>query len=1128
MNKRVKQISFLIFTLCAFLISGQQTEVTAQEVNPAFYGYPYNHLDWFTIEGDHFLIHFQEGNDRSAQVVSRVAEEVYGPITSLYNHEPDEKISIVLKDREDYSNGAAYFFDNKIDIWIPSLKTPFRSTHDWFRNVITHEFTHIIQIQASMKGSRRVPAWYVQWLNYEDVRRPDVLYGYPNGIITYPFAKVSVPAWLAEGTAQYQRAALHYDTWDSHRDMILRTRILEEDARPLSLVEMGTFASKNSLERETVYNHGYRFSIYLANRFGEHVLADISYALAQKSVFDVAEAIKIATGIDGYTVYDNWIAHMTAEYEEATAEMSYTPEIMIEPNGFLNLYPLKKGDNLYYLSNRNLDYSAVNLVVNGENVEEYMVDVGLNETALHAGHDHDLFSCGFSNRPMLKITTGLYDISDDGTTLLFSRNEKNRYGEEYNDLFTYNLKKEKMKRLTQSGRLSDPQYHPEDENLASAIHLNDGTNNIVLVNLDDGSTEQLTDYKNGEQIYTPRFSADGNMLIYAFFDGDNQSLELIDLETREHETMLDRPDCDLRDPFLDKDGNLYFSANPDKIFNIYRADTETGQCTQLTNVQGGAFMPYIQNDTLYYSSFKSDGYKLVSKKVDPFPHGARGSFKAPLSKTTLTQKIEKVSYWRSLSEKQDYSIQPLDEETWAVVDTGTAIISLESLETSDERKVYKYQDIFTKISIFPTIRFDNYTLPEGSNSSLISKGRVGQLGQNLWRDMKVGVNFASREVTDKFSLFGGAMFGFGSVEADGASDFLAPDRLAKLDRDLFLIAEYRGLPFLDAFWNPTISLEMYNLRRNVPDGLSVEEFPCVSCLPDTTNADIAYDIWEADIFLRSKLNRFSVLELGYQYSPYQVTTESFYSKEYQQTVAGSTQEYYKGYGLSAAYFIRAYLPHIDGDVAPLGLKGFLRYRFQPSELLDEYELKDGTLIPKFNKYVNHSVEFKARYGFKLFDQFFQSDTRLFSYVSPIDDAFFTDYIGGLTGLRSYPFFAIGGSTTAIQTLSWNVPLIRNINEQYGRFTFDKLFARFFVETGNGWNSPLNTGDNLKTGIGAELRFSFQSAYLFPSKFFISGAYGLNEFDLTLPEDFITPGDDPTVSYGREFLIHFGLLFDFDL
>ncbi|MGD8414099.1 MAG: hypothetical protein PVF33_07695, partial [Candidatus Latescibacterota bacterium] len=125
-----------------------------------YYDYMRQDLDWYTIETEHFLVHFHAdstgaGADRTAQVVARIAEDVYGPITGLYDHEPDTKVSIVLKDFEDYSNGAAYFFDNKIDIWAPSLATPLRGESPWLRNVITHEFTHIVQVQKAMKGSRR-------------------------------------------------------------------------------------------------------------------------------------------------------------------------------------------------------------------------------------------------------------------------------------------------------------------------------------------------------------------------------------------------------------------------------------------------------------------------------------------------------------------------------------------------------------------------------------------------------------------------------------------------------------------------------------------------------------------------------------------------------------------------------------------------------------------------------------------------------------------------------------------------------------------------------------------------------------------------------------------------------------
>ncbi len=109
-------------------LSSSFSNVIAQ-VPISFYDYARPELEWYTIETEHFSIIFHadengKGSGRTGKVVSRIAEEIYLPITELYEYEPDTKVAIILKDYEDYSNGAAYFFDNKIEIWPPSLDAP--------------------------------------------------------------------------------------------------------------------------------------------------------------------------------------------------------------------------------------------------------------------------------------------------------------------------------------------------------------------------------------------------------------------------------------------------------------------------------------------------------------------------------------------------------------------------------------------------------------------------------------------------------------------------------------------------------------------------------------------------------------------------------------------------------------------------------------------------------------------------------------------------------------------------------------------------------------------------------------------------------------------------------------------
>ena len=88
--------------------------------------FPRPDLTWQTIETAHFLVHFHNGAARSAHDIAQIAEEVYGPITKLYQHEPDSKVSLIIHDNDDYSNGAAYFYDNKIELWAPALGSIWR------------------------------------------------------------------------------------------------------------------------------------------------------------------------------------------------------------------------------------------------------------------------------------------------------------------------------------------------------------------------------------------------------------------------------------------------------------------------------------------------------------------------------------------------------------------------------------------------------------------------------------------------------------------------------------------------------------------------------------------------------------------------------------------------------------------------------------------------------------------------------------------------------------------------------------------------------------------------------------------------------------------------------------------
>ena len=551
-----------------------------------FEGYNHPELYWQTIETRHFFIHFHLGEERSARLVAKIAEEVYKPITSLYHYEPREKVHIIIRDHDDYSGGAAFYYEDKIEIWATGMDFDLRGTHNWLRNVVTHEFTHIISLQAAQKSSR-IPAFYLQYINYEREKRPDVLYGYPNAILSYPIAGTIVPLWFAEGLAQYQAPQLEHDSWDSHRDMILRMATLDD--KLLSYNEMCVFG-KNSLGNEMVYNQGYSLVSYIVEKFGPESLRRICRRMSSPFRYSFDSALKSVTGKTGRRLYEEWKSILKREYgrkaEKIRSELVQGK--ILENKGIGNFYPVWSPDEkmIAYISNKGADY--------------------LSQTSL--------WVYSFTTRKAKLIAKGVTSSvswSPDGKKLVYSKRKRaNRYGSHFYDIWIYDLKRNKEQRITHSLRAKNPDWSPDGKNLAFVI-TRDGTDNLAVMNLRTKKIKIITDFKDGRQIYHPRWSPNGKVIVFASSLGKGRDIALISPTRRRLKFIVTAYDS--RNPVFSRDGKkIYFSWDRTGIFNIYCLNLYTLRAKQLTNVLGGAFMPSVNSrGDLVYSLYTSKGYKIA-------------------------------------------------------------------------------------------------------------------------------------------------------------------------------------------------------------------------------------------------------------------------------------------------------------------------------------------------------------------------------------------------------------------------------------------------------------------------------------------------------------------------------------
>ncbi|MFC1477183.1 hypothetical protein ACFL6L_01835 [candidate division KSB1 bacterium] len=549
----------------------------------------YNHpeLQWETIETEHFLVHFHSGLSRTPRLIAKIAEEIYSPVTILYNYEPDTKIHFIIRDHDDYSNGAAYYTDNKIEIWASPLDFLLRGTNEWLRNVVTHEFTHMIQLQAGMKISRRLPAMYIQNFEYEDEKRDDVLYGFPNRLISYPIPGTVMPMWLAEGTAQYGSRMTGNDSWDAHRDMILRMHALSNGV--YSLDDMSVFG-KSSIGNESVYNHGFAFTLYLVDRFGEDIQEKISRAMRSPLVISFEKALDRAVGVNGGTVHKEWKQELEHSYRGNTERIlsNQVQGTLLEARGTSNVFPAwsPDGTRFAYLSNNRSDY--------------------LTQTSLYLQDNNS------EDRKRLKVAVQSPPAwNPSGDKLYYAKIEKNENSSFFYELFEYDIAEKKERQLTDSRRVTYPSTGP-DGRTVYYVSGADGIFNLYAMDIESSSHRKITEFTGSEEIFNSSVSPDGETIAFALSTGFGRDIAIMNTDGSGFRYLLQN-EYDERDPVFSPDGSkIYYSSGKTGIFNIYEYDLSTGLSRPVTNVAGGAFMPSInEKGQLLYSLYSSQGYKIA-------------------------------------------------------------------------------------------------------------------------------------------------------------------------------------------------------------------------------------------------------------------------------------------------------------------------------------------------------------------------------------------------------------------------------------------------------------------------------------------------------------------------------------
>ena len=980
--------TFLLVLACSFIFA---------EVD-------YNHpeLNWHSFETDHFKIHFHDETEMTAREAATVAEVIYPHITSFYEFEPKDKTHLILIDPDDYSNGAAYYYDNKIMIWASPLDFELRGSHRWLQNVITHEFSHIVSLQKSMKAGTKFPGAYVQLMYYEDEKRPDVLYGYPNTLISYPIPGTAVPPWLAEGVAQYMYENADWDHWDTHRDMILRDRAIHDNL--LTFTEMNTFGKKG-IGNESTYNAGFALSTYIANEYGPETLKGIMAELSSPRQFSVNKAIMNVLGVSGSDVYQDFKRAVEARYKRLVVPIDVLPVkgIPVQMDATTNIYPKwhPKDNGFAYLSNKQNDYFG----------------------------QTDLFYFDLDTNEDKKIKSSVHSAPSwhsNGKMIYYSKKSKfpNKYGSRYYDIYSYHFDTEKEERLTVDARAFNPVYIELDSSIAYLATF-DGGQDIYILDLKSKETNKVTDFRDRPMISQLTYGPSSHSL---FFDitshhyRDIYEYDILDesLKKRQYHDLYDE-----RNMTSNESGVQIFSQDKSGIYNLYMsnpADTSEGY---ITNVTGGAFMPDISaNGKVIYSLFENGTYTIAI--------------------------LDDVFYI-----DEDY-VGYSDQYYLNNSDLKAPIIKLDNTESSP------YVDQFPNMFIMPKVMLDYGTI-------------------------KPGFYFFSSEIINRLSIFGGA-------SANQLSDI-----------DLFFIFDFKR-------FYPTLFFETYYLTRNTTDKSKYQEIYNI-------RDDIKFRLVQFRSGLKVPLYG-SLMEVSGTQQWYRAfIQEQVMTNEYGILEAGAAYDYFRGLSLSADWSFDRIKRSLDASINPS--KGYIihaRIDLEKNDFIEGLNLSEsGTLLEKFKENNLTRLQVNGSYHYKVpwKNRWTLSLKGHAGWISNQNvDSFFHFYLGGIPGMRGYPFYSIQGTKSALLDVTFRMPIFMEKHYKAKWVIFQNSTLGAVIQVGDAWTDDIS----IKKSVGIQWRINGFSFYNFPTAI---------EVEYHQPLDtFIRDINETTISYGENGRAYVKVLFDF--
>jgi len=547
----MKQL-FLGLVLLILLFTG--IHASARRYDPS--------LEWREMSTPHVRVVFPLHLIDTARMAVALIEDILPELETLTGSVLDYRPAIVLHDQTESSQGYADPLQGEIHISVsqPSDLTFGSRSGNWLRLVLAHELAHLLHLGAVEGGFTTLRS----------------LLGY----VVLP--NMVQPFWVWEGYAMYAQGTAGARAGADHPvyRMYLRDHALRDDFVPPHLLRGYSFLERFP-GRSGVYVYGASVIDYIAERFGEESLAEISSLRAALLSFSGFErAVQRVLGISMETLWEEWREYMldvALREKERVKKDGLTSFTVIGGKGFSSRGLVLRPDSteLVYILHH----------------PHYPAGIWSLDPA--SGQEQFLVGGSIAGRPV---------FAKDGSQLIYSKRVSGVYSD-WNDIFAFHLVERKETRLTRELRAWSPVFKGE-----RILFLRRNVENEGVYALDDPEPLFLFDasFSPVELAVCPK----GDTLAVSGWRKGKLQIVFVDTASGKMKLLPSGEWAALSPSFTEDGAYLLFVSDRFDIFNVYAYSLAEERIYQLTNVTGGAFEAVERAEDLFAVVYVPEGYAL--------------------------------------------------------------------------------------------------------------------------------------------------------------------------------------------------------------------------------------------------------------------------------------------------------------------------------------------------------------------------------------------------------------------------------------------------------------------------------------------------------------------------------------